>query len=101
MARIWVDFGRIGVSSRGAARNSGDPNRCTLPHGPDHAHLGARPNRRQLVHPATPSYHSSMARILIFALGSAGDVHPMIALALSLRERGHEVAFAVNPHFHP
>ncbi len=41
------------------------------------------------------------ANILIFALGSSGDVHPMIALALSLRDRGHRVTFAVNPHFHP
>lgn len=40
-------------------------------------------------------------RTLIIALGSAGDVHPMIPLALGLRDRGHHVAFMTNPVFRP
>lgn len=42
-----------------------------------------------------------MPHMLILAMGSSGDVHPMIALAKQLRARGHEVTFAVNPHFFP
>jgi len=30
-------------------------------------------------------------RVIVIGLGSAGDVHPNIGLALALRERGHEV----------
>lgn len=40
-------------------------------------------------------------RILVITLGSAGDVHPFVALALALRDRGHAVRFATNPHFAP
>ena len=35
-----------------------------------------------------------MARIVLAPFGSLGDVHPMIALALELRRRGHDVAFS-------
>lgn len=35
-----------------------------------------------------------MSKILIAAFGSLGDLHPKIALALELRERGHEVVIA-------
>ena len=31
--------------------------------------------------------------------GSAGDVFPMLGLALALRDRGHEVVFATNEHY--
>ncbi len=31
--------------------------------------------------------------------GSAGDVFPMLGLALELRDRGHDVTFATNEHF--
>jgi rhamnosyltransferase subunit B len=31
--------------------------------------------------------------------GSAGDVFPLLGLALELRRRGHEVTFATNEHF--
>jgi UDP:flavonoid glycosyltransferase YjiC (YdhE family) len=34
-----------------------------------------------------------MARIVLATLGSLGDIHPMIALALELRGRGHTVVF--------
>jgi rhamnosyltransferase subunit B len=35
----------------------------------------------------------------MFTIGSAGDVHPFIGIALELRRRGHEVRIATNPHF--
>lgn len=35
-----------------------------------------------------------MARIVITTLGSSGDLHPYLALALGLRARGHHVHFA-------
>ena len=40
-------------------------------------------------------------RILVVTLGSAGDVHPFLAVALALRERGHNVTFATSPYFAP
>lgn len=38
-------------------------------------------------------------RLLVSTFGSAGDVYPMLGLALALRGRGHEVTFATNPYF--
>lgn len=38
-------------------------------------------------------------RILIAAFGSRGDVQPMLALALGLRDAGHVVTFAAPPNF--
>lgn len=40
-------------------------------------------------------------RMLLVTLGSDGDVHPFVAVALALRERGHAVTFATNPCFAP
>ncbi|HSY08082.1 MAG TPA: nucleotide disphospho-sugar-binding domain-containing protein [Steroidobacteraceae bacterium] len=40
-------------------------------------------------------------RVLLPALGSAGDVHPVIALGLALRARSHRVTILTNPHFQP
>ncbi len=40
-----------------------------------------------------------MAKILMHTLGSSGDFNPLIALALELRARGHEIHFALNPTF--
>ena len=40
-------------------------------------------------------------KILLVTVGSAGDVHPFVGLALRLRQRGHEVRIATNPHFAP
>src|SRR6185437_13164467 len=37
-----------------------------------------------------------MARIVISTVGSAGDLNPFLALGLGLRERGHDVLFAVE-----
>jgi rhamnosyltransferase subunit B len=36
---------------------------------------------------------------LLTALGSYGDVYPMIGLGMALRERGHDVTLVANPHF--
>ncbi|EPX62628.1 hypothetical protein D187_008816 [Cystobacter fuscus DSM 2262] len=38
-------------------------------------------------------------KILVSANGSRGDVQPMLALALALRERGHEPVLAATPAF--
>ncbi len=35
-----------------------------------------------------------MSRIVVTTIGSLGDLHPFIALALELRDRGHQVVFA-------
>ncbi len=40
-----------------------------------------------------------MSRFLFSALGSAGDVHPFIAVAQALRARGHAVRILASPHF--
>jgi len=39
--------------------------------------------------------------ILLFALGSHGDVHPFVGIGIRLRERGHQVAVAANRYFQP
>jgi rhamnosyltransferase subunit B len=40
-------------------------------------------------------------RVLLPTLGSAGDVHPVIALGLALRARKHRVTIMTNPLFQP
>jgi rhamnosyltransferase subunit B len=37
--------------------------------------------------------------IVVLTIGSAGDVHPFVGLALALRQRGHQVRFITNPYF--
>ena len=37
--------------------------------------------------------------VLFFALGSHGDVHPMLGLATAMRERGHSVTVATSPYY--
>ncbi len=39
--------------------------------------------------------------MLLVTLGSAGDVHPFIALGLALRARGHRATVLTNPFFQP
>ncbi|MEO6435825.1 MAG: glycosyltransferase [Tepidisphaeraceae bacterium] len=39
--------------------------------------------------------------VLLFALGSHGDVHPFVGIGRRLRERGHAVAVAANEYFKP
>ena len=36
---------------------------------------------------------------LVMPLGSAGDVHPFVGLALELKRRGHEVTLSTNGYF--
>ena len=40
-------------------------------------------------------------RVVLASIGSAGDVHPFVAVALGLRDRGHLVSLATNPYFAP
>lgn len=40
-------------------------------------------------------------RILLTTFGSTGDLNPFIALGLGLRDRGHEVSWAVEDAFRP
>ncbi len=37
--------------------------------------------------------------ILLATLGSAGDVHPIVGLAIALKERGHKVKIIASPYF--
>jgi rhamnosyltransferase subunit B len=37
-----------------------------------------------------------MSRIAVTTLGTLGDLHPMIAIALELRQRGHDVVFVTH-----
>jgi rhamnosyltransferase subunit B len=39
--------------------------------------------------------------VLLVALGSAGDVYPLVRLGLALRERGHHVSLLANGYFEP
>lgn len=39
------------------------------------------------------------SRIVLATLGSFGDLHPHMALALGLRERGHDVVLASSPYY--
>lgn len=38
-------------------------------------------------------------KFLLSTFGSAGDVFPMLGLALELKSRGHEAVLVTNPHF--
>lgn len=38
-------------------------------------------------------------RVLMATIGTAGDVHPFIAVGLALRARGHEVVLVASPYF--
>jgi rhamnosyltransferase subunit B len=40
-----------------------------------------------------------MSRILLTTIGSLGDLHPQIALALELRKRGHDIVFATMKEY--
>ncbi len=42
-----------------------------------------------------------MARILITTFGSYGDLHPYIAVALGLKQRGHEPVIATSASYRP
>jgi UDP:flavonoid glycosyltransferase YjiC (YdhE family) len=40
-------------------------------------------------------------KLLLVALGSAGDVYPLVGLGQALRARGHRVTLLANGHFEP
>src|SRR5829696_3372417 len=40
-----------------------------------------------------------MARIILATYGSLGDLHPIVALALELRRRGHQPVFATTANY--
>ena len=40
-------------------------------------------------------------RILMTPVGSGGDVHPYVRVALALQQRGHDVSMIINPYFGP
>lgn len=40
-----------------------------------------------------------MSRIVVTTIGSLGDLHPKIAVALELRQRGHDVVFATHKEY--
>jgi rhamnosyltransferase subunit B len=40
-----------------------------------------------------------VSRIVITTIGSLGDLHPKIAIALELRKRGHDIVFATHPGY--
>ncbi|NET39220.1 MAG: glycosyltransferase [Cyanothece sp. SIO1E1] len=40
-----------------------------------------------------------MSRIVLTTIGSLGDLHPKIAIALELRRRGHDVVFATHQEY--
>src|SRR4051794_27075423 len=42
-----------------------------------------------------------MANVALVTFGSAGDVHPMLAIGQALRGRGHRVALLTSPLFEP
>lgn len=42
-----------------------------------------------------------MVNIVIYALGTGGDIDPMVALGIELRRRGYSVSFLSNDYFQP
>jgi rhamnosyltransferase subunit B len=50
---------------------------------------------------STPVIDSKPLHVLLPTLGSAGDVHPFIALGLALHARGHRATVLTNPFFQP
>ena len=40
-------------------------------------------------------------RVLVAPVGSAGDVHPFVSIALALQARGHDVTVVTSPYFAP
>ncbi len=40
-----------------------------------------------------------MSRIVVTTIGSLGDLHPKIAIALELRKRGHDIVFATHKEY--
>src|SRR5664279_1312512 len=54
----------------------------------------------QAAHPSLRSYRRGVTmRVLLSTIGSRGDVQPLVALALQLRELGQEVRICAPPDF--
>src|SRR5258708_39497970 len=54
----------------------------------------------QAANPSLRSYRRGVPmRVLLSTIGSRGDVQPMVALALELRELGYEVRICAPPDF--
>ena len=51
------------------------------------------------VAPARPHGDKSAVNVLLFALGSHGDVHPFVGIGIRLKQRGHRVAVVANGYF--
>lgn len=49
--------------------------------------------------PADPLQHVAAMRVIIIAIGSAGDVHPFVGIGSALQARGHEVFVITSPYF--
>ena len=41
----------------------------------------------------------SNIHVFISAMGSKGDIHPLVAIAIELRKRGSKITFLVNDYF--
>jgi rhamnosyltransferase subunit B len=46
-----------------------------------------------------PAARTRTLKVLLPTIGSAGDVHPVIALGIALRARGHQATIITNPLF--
>jgi rhamnosyltransferase subunit B len=42
-----------------------------------------------------------MAQIIVTAIGSAGDIHPLVGIGRALAARGHRIVFCTHPPFEP
>lgn len=60
---------------------------------------GKTPPRRYTVALDTPVKRSAQMRVLLSTIGSRGDVQPLVALAIELRTRQHDVHLCVPPDF--
>ncbi|WP_179098498.1 glycosyltransferase, partial [Burkholderia pseudomallei] len=40
-----------------------------------------------------------MAKVIVTAIGSAGDVHPLLGVSRALAARGHDVVFCTHAPF--
>jgi vancomycin aglycone glucosyltransferase len=85
-----------------AARPTGDaastsPIRLPLvPNAPN----AAEPRRgTSCMGPSVAPYGGGVVRVLVSAVGTRGDVQPAVALALEVRELGHDVRLCVSPNF--
>lgn len=47
----------------------------------------------------SPASNPRALNVLLPTIGSAGDVHPVVALAIALQERGHRATVLTNPLF--